>query len=117
VGGAAEFGNGDGMFFYPPNRQPETDKRAYITGPVPSIRLSVIRDGMDDYDYMKILENYVSKASPEEASLVKQAKALLHIGDEIVANDTVYAKDPHILLKRRQEIAEMIEIFKTKKSQ
>jgi hypothetical protein len=72
---------------------------------------------MDDYDYMKILENYVSKASPEEASLVKQAKALLHIGDEIVANDTVYAKDPHILLKRRQEIAEMIEIFKTKKSQ
>jgi len=117
VGGAAEFGNGDGMFFYPPNRQPETDKRAYITGPVPSIRLSVLRDGMDDYDYMKILENYVSKASPEQATLVKQAKMLLHIGDEIVANDTVYAKDPRVLLKTRREIAEIIEIFKTRNTQ
>jgi hypothetical protein len=117
VGGAAELGNGDGMFFYPPNRHPEADKRAYITGPVPSIRLSVLRDGIDDYDYMKILETYVSKASPQQATLVKQAKKLLQIGNEIVTNDTIYSKDPQILLKRRSEIAEMIEIFKTKNRQ
>lgn len=113
VGGAAEFGNGDGMFFYPPNRNPETDKTAYITGPIPSIRLSVLRDGIDDYDYMRILEGYVSKASPLQASLVKQAKKLLHMGDEVVTNDTIYTKDPQILLKRRKEIAQMIEKLKS----
>jgi hypothetical protein len=59
--------NGDGMLFYP-------GTPCGFQGPVPSIRLKNLRDGMEDYDYMKILEiirgyeavmSYVNSVSPE----------------------------------------------------
>jgi GH18 family chitinase len=45
--------NGDGMLYYP-------GTPCGFEGPAPSIRLKNIRDGMEDYEYMKLLENLSS---------------------------------------------------------
>src|SRR5690606_1975725 len=76
VGAAAEYGNGDGMFFYPPNRDPNNDKKKYLTGPVPSLRLEILREGLDDYDYMIMLETRIKDALPGQRGLVRKARQL-----------------------------------------
>ena len=41
------FGNGDGMLFYPPKDR--------LADPVGSIRMEMLRDGIEDYDYFELL--------------------------------------------------------------
>ena len=114
IGSAAEFGNGDGMFFYPPNRNPNQDKTKYFTGPVPSIRIEILREGLDDYDYMIMLEHCIDNARPDQQSLVKRAKQVLNFGEEVFTNDTVYTKDPMVLMKYRQQMGNLLEQFHKK---
>jgi hypothetical protein len=114
VGAAAEYGNGDGMFFYPPNRDPNNDKTKYLTGPVPSLRLEILREGIDDYDYLVMLENCMKNAKPGQQTLVNKAKQLLNYGDEVFVNNMNYSKDPEILGKYRQQIGELLERFNFK---
>ena len=74
------WGNGDGRFFYPENRDPNKDKTtAYQGYPIPSIRLEFLRAGIEDYEYMCILEKLMKVASKKQASLVKEARQLLQI--------------------------------------
>lgn len=110
-GSAPEFGNGDGMLMYPPNRNPNTDKSKFLTGPVPSIRLEILRQGLEDYDYMIMLENCINEAKPEQNKLVEKARKLLNFGSEIFVSDRVYSKDPEILMKYRNQMGELLEIF------
>lgn len=110
-GSAPEFGNGDGMFFYPPNRDPNNDKTKYMTGPVPSIRLEILREGLDDYDYMMMLENYIKKVGSNQQSLVKKARKLLNFGEEVFVNDTTYIKNPDIIIKYREQMGNLLEKF------
>ena len=111
VGAAAEYGNGDGMFFYPPNRDPNNDKTKYLTGPVPSLRLEIMRDGIDDYDYMMLLEKCIKNARPDQQSLVKEAKQALNFGPEVFVDEQHYTKDPKILIKYRQQMGNLLEQF------
>ena len=111
AGGAAEFGNGDGMFFYPPNRDPNKDKKKYLTGPVPSLRLEILREGLDDYDYMILLEKCIKNAGSDQKSLVKKATQLLHFGSEVFVNEQKYTKDPEVLMKYRQQMGNLLEQF------
>lgn len=113
-GSAAEFGNGDGMFFYPPNRDPENDKTKHLTGPVPSLRLEILREGLDDYDYMIMLEHCIENARPDQQPLVKKAKQVLAFGSEVFVNDTVYTKDPEVLMKYRRQMGNLLEQFHEK---
>ena len=114
-GSAPEFGNGDGMFFYPPNRDPNKDKTKYLTGPVPSLRLEILREGLDDYDYMMLLEKCIKEASPNQKALVSKAKKVLNFGSEVFVNDTTYVKNPEILMRYRKQMGELLEAFnKTK---
>ena len=111
VGGAVEYGNGDGMFFYPPNRDPNNDKTKYLRGPVPSIRLEILREGIDDYDYMIMLENSMKNATPEQQGLVKKAKQLLNFGDEVFTDESKYTKNPKVLLDYRKQMGDLLEKF------
>lgn len=111
-GSAPEFGNGDGMFFYPPNRDPNNDKTKYMTGPVPSLRLEILREGLEDYDYMIMLEKCVENARPNQQNLVKKAQKLLNFGDEIFTDDQVYTKEPEILMNYREQMGALLEKFK-----
>jgi hypothetical protein len=113
-GSAPEFGNGDGMFFYPPNRDPNNDKTKYFTGPVPSIRLEILREGLDDYDYMMLLENCIKEANSGQKSLVKKAEKVLGFGSEVFVNDTEYTKNPEVLMEYREQMGNLLEQFYNK---
>lgn len=113
LGASAEFGNGDGMLLYPPKQDPNKDTTKRIEAPIPSIRLELLREGLDDYDYLKLLENVVNNATSRQTRLVTRARRLLTIGDDIFRSEQEYTKDPQVLLQRRKEIAELLCLFGT----
>ena len=93
--------NGNGSLYYPgPN------------GPVPSLRLEVLRDGMEDYEYLARLAEVVAQAKaggsvPSE--LIQQAEALLAVDASLVESMRTYTKDPAVLERNRTAVAELIE--------
>ncbi len=90
--------NGDGHLLYPGEDM----------SPLGSQRLALIRDGLEDYDYLAILRQRVQegKGSAEDRAA---AEKLLQVGSDISKGLTVYTKDPEVLQERRDAIAEMIE--------
>ena len=110
-GSAPEFGNGDGMLFYPPNRHPNTDRTKYLQGPVPSLRLEILRDGLEDYDYMVMLENCIKEAGADKSRWVKKAEKALDFGSDVFVNDTLYTKNPEILMKYRKQMGDLLEQY------
>ncbi len=81
--------NGGGYLFYP-------GVPCGIDGPVTSMRLKNLRDGMEDYEYFAILE----KLSGQEA--VKK------IVDQVAPNWWDFAKSPAKYLLAREQLAEQI---------
>ena len=98
------WGNGDGRFFYPLNR----DKSTHLGSVVPSLRLETIRDGIEDYEYLVLLEKLISKAPRGKAKEIAVAKELLQIPQSIYTNEKTYNKDPQVLLEYRKKLAESI---------
>ncbi len=109
-----EWGNGDGRYIYPPQRDPNKDLQKNMDEPVTSIRLEILREGMEDYEYFKILEKLIHRIPDTEKNLVQKASNLLHFGPEFFTDGKTYTKDPQLLLKRRAQIAEMIELLSQK---
>ncbi len=109
LGKQTSWGNGDGRFWYPPNRNPNTDKRTYIEGPVPSIRLEFLRQGIEDYEYLVMLESLIKENPNLGKNLVKRANELLAIPGEIFTDGKTYTKNPALLYDHRQKVAELIE--------
>jgi hypothetical protein len=81
--------NGGGYLFYP-------GLPCGIDGPVASMRLKNLRDGMEDYEYFVLLEHAAGK------EVVKK------LVDKIAPNWWDYSKQPDKLLEVRQELAEQI---------
>ncbi len=92
-------GNGDGSLFYPGE-----------AGPIGSIRLEIIRDGIEDYDYLALLSELVGEAERKgmKLPLVKRARRLLDVSD-LAPSWTEYTEEPERLERRRGEIARAIE--------
>ncbi len=93
--------NGDGILVYPGRDMT----------PWPSLRLEVIRDGIEDYECLAMLSRLVEKAKAQgvEAALVQQAEALCAVPESISKTMTDYVKDPRVLLEQRGRINDMIE--------
>ena len=95
------WGNGDGRFLYPPRKCVETaadDKAALVAeDPVPSLRLAMVRDGVEDYEYLVRLKS------------LDPSHPLLAVPPEIQETDTRYNTDPAAMESRRLEIARAIE--------
>jgi hypothetical protein len=95
--------HGNGLLFYP---GPD--------GPVPSIRLALLRDGVDDYDYLSLLADEVARvsAAPDPSQDTRdrlaEAQRLLAV-DGIVASAGKYTQEPEHLLAARARIAELIQ--------
>ena len=90
--------NGDGQLVYPG-----------ASGPVNSIRWEVVRDGIEDYDYLalfKIAYNALAKRGGNDA-LLKRAMEARDL-QQLVPNLTGFSHDPQVLLQRRQAIAHAI---------
>ncbi len=86
-------GNGDGTLFYP-------GMPARIGGksdiPVESIRLKLIREGLEDYEYFLLLGRTRSTTGPDG-----------HIG-RVVHNTHTFEKDPNVLSAERLAMGEAI---------
>ena len=106
------WGNGDGRFFYPPNKNPNTDKSKYIEGPVPSLRLEFLRQGIEDYEYLVMLENLVKNAGNLDENIIEKAENLLKIKGTLFNDGKDYVKDPDKVYTYRKEIARMITEIK-----
>ena len=102
------WGNGDGRFIYPPNRDPNHDKTKYLSGPINSIRWELLREGIEDYEYLWLLQNAVENARPDQKALAKQGRKLLDISESLFKNGKQYSKDPKVLLDYRSKIARVL---------
>ena len=87
-------GNGDGNLFYPglPDR---IGGRTDI--PIESIRLKLIREGMEDYEYLALLAK------------LSGSKAADDYADRIVKKPYLWESRPETFLKVRQELGEALD--------
>jgi hypothetical protein len=81
--------NGGGFLFYP-------GVPCGIDGPIVSMRMKNLRDGMEDYEYLAILEKLAGK------------KVVKKIVDTIAPNWWNFSKDPGKFLAARERLAEQI---------
>ena len=83
--------------------------------PLPTIRLENFRDGLEDYAYFLVLEAMVShvEASTQlrtsRAKWLAQAKELLRVPNALVASMRKYSRDPDLLRRWRDGLADAIE--------
>jgi len=77
-------------------------------GPVPSIRLENIRDGMEDYDYIKLAEKIALGPKPVIGS-TDTLKSLQSPGNSLVTDLRNLATDPGTLELARRSLGAFIE--------
>lgn len=98
--------NGDGMLLYPgPNMQP-----------YPSIRLEMVRDGIEDFEYLALLNELIEKVKKikkyegaEGKSIIAAAKKLTAVPDYITKTMTDYTNNIDDITGRREKVGDMIE--------
>lgn len=101
--------NGDGFLMYPDGD----------FNPLPSVRLEVIRDGIEDYEYLALLEELVGRCRARQLQLnlddqtLRRAEELMHVPAEISASITEFTQNPDSILSRREAVGEMIERLNT----
>ena len=107
------WGNGDGRFLYPPESAavPGTSGKAPVLDPpVSSIRWEMLREGIEDYEFLCLLRDRLDrKCTTLKPEQVKTYEALLEVPPEITRDMTTYTTDPAPIYARRAAIAEAIE--------
>ena len=107
------WGNGDGRFLYPPLTAATpgaSGSEPVIEPPVSSIRWEMLRDGIEDYEYLWLLRDLIAKKrSSLTAEQAKAYESLLEAPAVITDNMTNFTTDPRPIHARRAAIAETIE--------
>lgn len=106
------WGNGDGHLLYPPVKTPSA---AFVAkGPVDSIRWETIRDGIEDWDTFRILQDKMkaAPASKRSSAAYSNAEEALKQVDDCVKTPTQYCKDPVQAEAVRLKVAQAIEGLK-----
>lgn len=109
------WGNGDGRFVYPPLAAAvpgASGGEPVFERPVSSIRFEMLREGVEDYEYLWMLRDLVSKhrVSLSRAELARY-EALLDVPEAITRDMTTFTTDPAPIYERRRQIAEAIEVL------
>jgi len=98
--------NGDGVLLYP----------GKDVTPLPSIRLEVIRDGIEDFEYITLLENLTAKVkelpkykTAETRNVIAAAEALCNVPETISRDVEDFTRDPEVIFARRKAVGDMIE--------
>lgn len=97
--------NGNGSLYYPGAH-----------GPVSSIRLEALRDGMEDYEMLYHLQELLDAAKARgdtDPGVLQRAEQLLAIDPGLIDSPRSYSKDPDVLCAQRQLLAEMIISLQT----
>ena len=97
--------NANGLLFYPGE-----------DGPIPSLRLEIFRDGMEDYEYIQILLKKLKilkkkGTDPAAKKFLADSIKLLTVDDSIAVSLSKFTKSGEFLKDRRNAIAEKIEEF------
>jgi len=107
------WGNGDGRFIYPPESAAVpglSGPDPVIEPPVSSIRWEMLREGIEDWEFLYLLRERLAKhrgeLSPEQ---IKRYESLLEVPESITKDMTTFTTDPTPIYARRREIAEAIE--------
>jgi hypothetical protein len=110
-GTKSPWGNGDGRFIYPPLEAADAHpEKAVLDGPVTSIRMEMLRDGIEDYEYLAMLRRLLEKKGGKPGAGDRaRYEALLEVPGEITKSLTEFTKDPAPIERRRAEVAKAIE--------
>jgi len=103
------WGNGDGRLLYPPRAW--SDGRTRVEGPTPSIRLELIREGIEDYEYLWMLRDAADRleAIGGDRSLVNAARDLVNVPASLFSSLTDFTDDPGLIESRRRQVARLLE--------
>jgi hypothetical protein len=97
--------NGDGFLTYPGKDMT----------PLSSVRLEVIRDGIEDYECLAMLARLTQEAKSVPAErrpapdVLQEAESLCLVPETISRTLTDYTKDPKLIFERRRAANDMIE--------
>jgi hypothetical protein len=107
------WGNGDGRFVYPPLAAAApgiSGDKPVIEPPVSSIRWEMLREGIEDYEYLWLLRDLIGKRkSALTAEQIKAYESLLEVPESITTDAITFTTDPRPVYARRAAIAEAIE--------
>ncbi len=112
---AGVWGNGDGRFYYPPNRHPNEDTTTeYVTGPIIALRWEMLAKGIQDWEMFRVL---AQRVKAEKAKVVGRrrdpvllrAESLLTVPPSVCRDMVDFSRDPKPLLEHRRKVAEAIE--------
>jgi hypothetical protein len=107
------WGNGDGRFIYPPLAAAVPGKSGpdpVIAPPVSSIRWEMIREGVEDYEFLYLLRERIEpQRGRRPAEQLAAYERLLEVPAEITRDMTTFTADPAPIYARRQAVAEAIE--------
>ncbi|MGB9623876.1 MAG: glycoside hydrolase domain-containing protein [Phycisphaerae bacterium] len=100
--------NGDGYLCYP-------GEAINRSGPVPSIRLEAVREGIEDYEYYLMLEQLVGLRCAHDTPACRAARAALEAARNLVtiptgpcSRSTEIMPDPDAIYRVRQQVAQAI---------
>jgi hypothetical protein len=106
------WGNGDGRFLYPPlaAAAPGTSGEPIIEPPVSSIRWEMLREGIEDYEYLWLLRDLIGRRRTSLAAAdVARYESLLKVPEVVTRDMTRFTTDPRPIYVRRAAIAAAIE--------
>ena len=91
--------NGDGVIIYPGNN-----------GPMASLRLKMIREGVEDYWYWKLLSEALADSENMSDEWREAAAKELEVSPDAVVSMTEWNPSPDALKSQRARIAELLDI-------
>ncbi len=94
--------NGDGYIVYP-------GSEAGVNGPVPSIRLMAIREGVDDYEIFHALEEYERKGDANAREILNDIRDLVIVPNRGGMWATSFMPDPDAVSKARVTAGEVLD--------
>jgi hypothetical protein len=107
------WGNGDGRFLYPPLAAAVPGKSGadpVIAPPVSSIRWEMLREGVEDFEYLFLLRQAIERQRTRiPGEEVGTLEALLNVPAAITAEMTAFTTDPTPIYGHRRAVAEAIE--------
>lgn len=95
--------NGEGSLLYPGNRVRRHTGQPDVDGPVSSIRFELLREGIEDYEYLWLLR------SLGDAALADQ------VAQELVVDVSAFSRNAAALFAAREKLARRIEELVSKR--
>jgi hypothetical protein len=109
-GAKRPWGNGDGRFIYPPEAAADAHPAGpVLDGPVDSIRWEMLRDGIEDYEYLAVLERLLmANEDVLDDGQMQRYMSLLYVPADITSDMTTFTKDPAPIEEHRDLVARAI---------